>query len=86
MAGHRQLAELGLVEPRVIQSDGGSDFTSDHFRKACEKIGCWIRCRVSQVGGMGILERLNRTFKHDYIFRYKVNTSAIPGEDLTVCL
>ena len=23
---------------------------------------------------MGILERLNRTFKHEYIFRHEVNT------------
>jgi len=70
------LTALGLTEPRVVQSDGGSDFTSAHFQKACKKLGSWVRCRVSQVGGMGILERLNRTFKHEFIFRHEVNTLA----------
>ena len=36
----------------------------------------WVRCRVAQVGGMGILERLNRTFKHEFVFRHEVNTLA----------
>ena len=30
----------------------------------------------TQVGGMGILERLNRTFKHEFVFRHEVNTLA----------
>ena len=76
MQGHQHLTALGLVEPRVVQSDGGSDFTSNHFQKVCENLGCWIRCRVAQVGGMGILERLNRTFKHEFVFRHEVNTLA----------
>ncbi|MBK8184614.1 MAG: hypothetical protein IPK63_17755 [Candidatus Competibacteraceae bacterium] len=29
---------------------------------------------VIQVGGMGILERLNRTFKHAFVFRHKGTT------------
>ena len=29
---------------------------------------------VAQVGGMGILERLNRTCKHEFLFRQEVNT------------
>ena len=36
-------------------------------------MGQWIRCRVNQVGGMGILERLNRTFKYDFVFRHQVD-------------
>lgn len=28
---------------------------------------------VNQVGDMGILERLNRTFKYDFIFQHEVN-------------
>lgn len=59
-----------------MQSDGGSDFTSGIFQKACDKIGNWVRCRVAEVGGMGILERLNRTFKHEFMFRHEVNTLA----------
>ena len=35
-----------------------------------------VRCRVAQVGGMGILERLNRTFKHEFVFRHEVKTLA----------
>lgn len=80
----QRLRAFGLLGPRLVQSDAGSDFTSHHFQQLCENLGSWIRCRVAQVGGMGILERLNRTFKHDYIFRYEVNTQAelkalIPG-------
>lgn len=59
-----------------MQSDGGSDFTSSHFQQVCQDIGQWIRCRVAQVGGMGILERLNRTFKHEFAFRQEGNTLA----------
>ena len=76
LQGHHKLTALGLVESRVVQSDGGSDFTSHHFQRVCQELGCWIRCRVAQVGGMGILERLNRTFKHEFIFRHEVNTLA----------
>jgi transposase InsO family protein len=74
--GHQQLTARGLVEPRLVQSDGGSDFTSHHFQQVCEHIGNWIRSRVAQVGGMGILERLNRTFKHEFMFRHEVTTQA----------
>ena len=74
LQAHHQLSALGLVESRVVQSDGGSDFTSGHFQSVCDRIGTWIRCRVSQVGGMGILERLNRTFKHEFVFRHEVNS------------
>ncbi|HRD68110.1 MAG TPA: hypothetical protein PKY50_18395 [Candidatus Competibacter sp.] len=44
-----------------------------HYRQT---IGQWVRCRVAQVGGMGILERLNRTFKREFVFRHEVNTLA----------
>ena len=76
LEGDEQLRLLGLTETRLIQSDAGSDFTSHHFQGICASIGSWVRCRVAQVGGMGILERLNRTFKHDYIFRHEVTTQA----------
>ncbi|MBK8168497.1 MAG: DDE-type integrase/transposase/recombinase [bacterium] len=74
--GHRRLSALELPGPRLIQSDAGSDFTSGHFQQVCRTIGQWVRCRVAQVGGMGILERLNRTFKHEFVFRHEVNTLA----------
>ena len=74
--GHQQLSALGLAEPRLVQSDGGSEFTSGYFQTVCDKLGGWVRCRVTQVGGMGLLERLNRTFKHEFIFRHEVNTQA----------
>lgn len=74
--GHRRLSALGLTGPRLVQSDAGSDFTSGHFQQVCQGIGQWVRCRVAQVGGMGILERLNRTFKHEFVFRHEVNTRA----------
>lgn len=76
LEGHHELTALGLVEERLVQSDGGSDFTSGYFQNVCDKLGGWVRCRVAQVGGMGILERLNRTFKHEFIFRHEVNTLA----------
>ena len=76
LEGHQRLTALGLAGPRLIQSDAGSDFTSGHFQHVCQNIGRWVRCRVAQVGGMGILERLNRTFKHEFIFRHEVNTLA----------
>lgn len=56
-----KLRSLGITDTLVIQSDGGSDFTSQHFQDYCVSIGQWVRSKVSQKGGMGILERLNRT-------------------------
>jgi transposase InsO family protein len=76
LEGHRRLIALRLAGPRLIQSDAGSDFTSSHFQHTCQTLGQWVRCRVAQVGGMGILERLNRTFKHEFVFRHEVNTLA----------
>jgi transposase InsO family protein len=76
LAAHQRLTTWGLHEPRLVQSDGGSDFTSHHFQQVCQSIGSWVRCRVAQVGGMGILERLNRTFKHEFVFQHEVNTQA----------
>jgi putative transposase len=76
LEGHQRLTALGLAGPRLIQSDAGSDFTSGHLQHVCQNIGRWVRCRVAQVGGMGILECLNRTFKHEFIFRHEVNTLA----------
>lgn len=76
LEGHQQLMRLGLAGSRLVQSDAGSDFTSGHFQQVCQSIGQWVRCRVAQVGGMGLLERLNRTFKHEFIFRHEVNTLA----------
>ncbi len=74
--GQQRRAELGIEEALVIQSDGGSDFRTEHFQARCHTLGEWIRCRVSVPGGMGMLERLNRTFKHDFIFWHEVNTLA----------
>ncbi len=75
-SGRDRLVELGIDDPLVIQSDGGSDFTSEWFQHCCSQLGEWIRCRVNQVGGMGIVERLNRTFKYDSVFRDEIETSA----------
>ena len=36
---------------------------------ACSEVGIWVRAKVSQQGGMGILERVNRTLKYEFIFR-----------------
>ena len=76
LVGRNRLVELGIDEPLLIQSDGGSDFTSDWFQTCCAQMGNWVRCRVNQVGGMGILERLNRTFKYDRVFRDEIETAA----------
>jgi len=57
------LRRQGVTQNLVIQSDGGSDFTSNIFQTTCSSLGQWIRAKVNQKGGMGILERLNRTFK-----------------------
>jgi putative transposase len=75
LAGRDRLVDFGIDEPLLIQSDGGSDFTSVRFQSCCEELGQWVRCRVNQVGGMGILERLNRTFKYESVFRDEIETS-----------
>jgi transposase InsO family protein len=67
-----QLKQFGITDPIVIQTDGGSDFTSHTFQDMCSKLGTWIRSKVSQKGGMGILERLNRTFKYQFMFRHEL--------------
>ena len=38
-------------------------------------MGPWVRCRVTHAGGMGILERLKRTFTYEFVFRHEVTTS-----------
>ena len=63
------LRSLGIYSI-LVQSDGGSDFTSEVFQSACSKHGSWVRCKVNQKGGMGILERLNRTYKYSFAFRH----------------
>ena len=75
LAGRDRLVKIGIDEPLVIQSDGGSDFTSAWFQTCCSQVGQWIRCRVHQVGGMGILERLNRTFKYESVCRDEIETA-----------
>jgi putative transposase len=60
--GSHLLQPCGLTTALVIQSDAGSDVTSAHFQRCCQALGQWVRGRVTQAGGMGILERLNRTF------------------------
>lgn len=64
------LRSLGIDGNVLVQSDGGSDFTSEVFQTACLKYGAWVRCKVSQKGGMGVLERLNRTYKYSFAFRH----------------
>lgn len=54
LEGHQRLMSLELTEPRLVQSDAGSDFTSGRFQQVCQGIGQWVRCRVAH-GGMGIL-------------------------------
>jgi putative transposase len=67
------MKDLGLpTHNLVIQTDGGSDFTSDIFQNHANSVGQWIRSKVSQVGGMGILERMHRTFKYDYLFQHEI--------------
>ena len=75
------LRSQGVHGTVLVQSDGGSDFTGEMFQQACLKHGSWVRCKVSQKGGMadrpgrcrfvqdGILERLNRTYKYAFAFR-----------------
>ena len=38
-------------------------------------MGPWVRYRVNQVGGMGMIARLNRTFTYDVVFRHEVTLS-----------
>lgn len=69
LAAKHTLGTLGITETLVVQSDAGSDFTSAHFQATCQSIGAsWHRSRINEKGGMGILERLNRTIKWDFIF------------------
>jgi putative transposase len=63
------LRQHGITDPLVIQTDGGSDFTSDHFQTTCKELGSWHRSSIKQTQGMAILERLNKTFKYDFLFR-----------------
>jgi transposase InsO family protein len=65
----QRLHKQGITEPLVIQTDAGSDFTSDHFQTTCKTLGSWHRSSIKQTDGMAILERLNRTFKYDFFFR-----------------
>jgi putative transposase len=67
--GLRVLRDLGIQEEVLVMTDGGSDFTSAAFQAACQEVGSWVRAKVSQKGGMGILERTNRTFKYEFVFR-----------------
>ena len=76
LEGINELRTQGITESVVVQSDGGSDFTSEVFQTACSSVGCWVRSKVSQKGGMGILERCNRTFKYDFAFRTDWQTLA----------
>lgn len=64
------LRSHGIHSSILTQSDGGSDFTGEVFQSACLKHGAWVRCKVSQKGGMGVLERLNRTYKYAFAFRH----------------
>ena len=68
------LRSLGIHGTVLVQSDGGSDFTSEVFQNACLHYGAWVRCKVSQKGGMGVLERLNRTYKYSFAFRQDWNS------------
>ncbi|GEM50137.1 integrase core domain-containing protein [Deinococcus cellulosilyticus] len=69
-AGIQELKKYVSVDQFLIQSDGGSDFTSAPFQAHCQELGSWVRCRTSQKGGMGLLERLNRTLKYEMVFRH----------------
>lgn len=72
--GLSALRAAGVGEPVLVQSDGGSDFTSAVFQAQCLRHGAWVRSKVSQKGGMGILERCNRTFKYEFAFRHDFKT------------
>lgn len=74
-AAIRPLVEVSSAEePVVIQSDGRSDFTNHAFQGYSREVGVWIRSKVSQGGGMGILKRMYPTLKYDYLFRHEVST------------
>lgn len=75
-SGLAVLRDLGIAEQIVLMSDGGSDFTSLAFQQACLEVGCWVRAKVSQRGGMGILELVNRTLKYEWVFREEVRSIA----------
>jgi putative transposase len=68
-AAQQQLRKRGITDPLVIQTDGGSDFTSEHFQETCQQLGSWHRSSIKQTGGMAFMERLNKTFKYDFYFR-----------------
>ncbi|WP_019012517.1 integrase core domain-containing protein [Deinococcus aquatilis] len=72
--GLQVLGAQGIEDPMLVMSDGGSDFTSQAFKRACEEVGSWTRAKVSQRGGMGILERVNRNLKYEWIFRQEVRS------------
>jgi putative transposase len=76
-AAKTMLDQLGITDPLVVQSDAGSDFTSAHFQDTCNALGAsWHRCRVNEKGGMGILERCNRTLKWEFVFWEQPTTIA----------
>ena len=68
-AGVATLRAQGIHDEVLIMTDGDSDFTSGVFQDACQTFGGWVRAKVSQRGGMGILERTNRTLKYEFVFR-----------------
>lgn len=72
--GLQVLHDLGIQEEVLVMTDGGSDFTSAAFQAACQEVGSWVRAKVSQKGGMGILERTNRTLKYEFVFREDFET------------
>lgn len=76
LEGVRVLRSAGIEEEILVMSDGGSDFTSELFQAECRSLGSWVRAKVSQRGGMGILERANRTFKHEFAFREELKSLA----------
>ena len=68
-AGVAVLRAQGIDDELLVMTDGGSDFTSGLFQDTCQSFGDWVRAKVSQRGGMGILERTNRTLKYEFVFR-----------------
>lgn len=68
-AGVAVLRAQGIEDELLVMTDGGSDFTSGPFQETCQALGGWTRAKVSQRGGMGILERTNRTLKYEFVFR-----------------
>jgi putative transposase len=65
----RFLRQQGITDSLLFQTDGGSDFTSEHFQQTCAELGSWHRSSIKQTAGMAFLERLNKTFKYDFYFR-----------------